>query len=193
MAYTDTYWTSGTSSNTTNGSYYQTATTTADGSIVDYLQTCASGTSTYDTWAGPRSFAQYVPVQPTPEEIEADRIKEDEQKIADETARKLLLMCLDNFNKERFIAKKSIVVPSGLFEDISYHIQPHKADKIVVMQKDKVLDRMCIMPVHTGDEPFPNDDVVLSKVLHLTYNEEESIMVANCASNLQKMLEVKVT
>lgn len=77
-----------------------------------------------------------------------------------------------------------------MLPDINYRIKPTRSAKIDVLQGEKVLDSICIMP-QCYEEHLPEYDVVLAKIMHLQYNEAEAIRVANYAANIRALLNEK--
>lgn len=106
------------------------------------------------------------PPKPDPERI-----------VAEERARSLLLEHLDEFNKDRYIKKEPIEIPSNIWSDVRYRLPISKWEKIVALKKEKVIDRLCLMVQEP--EYLPLEDVVLTKMLHVLYNEIEMLRTAN--------------
>lgn len=138
-----------------------------------WLQTSATtGTNHSTSWYD----SQYRPLEISEEEALANRKAEE-----------LLVACLSPENGARFKNDLDIVIPSTIFPDVNYHIKSRRFAKINVVQGDRLIDSMCITP-DAESKSLPNNDIILSKVLHLQFNEAESIRVANYADNLRAML-----
>lgn len=106
-----------------------------------------------------------------------DFYNDPERIVAEERARSLLLEHLDEFNKDRYIKKEPIEIPSNIWSDVRYRLPISKWEKIVALKKEKVIDRLCLMVQEP--EYLPLEDVVLTKMLHVLYNEIEMLRTAN--------------
>ncbi len=114
----------------------------------------------------PQPSQPSLPPKPDPERI-----------AAEERARTLLLEHLDEFNKDRYVKKEPIEIPSNIWSDVRYRLPISKWEKIIALKKEKVIDRLCL----TVQEPehLPLEDVILTKMLHVLYNEIEMLRKAN--------------
>lgn len=135
-----------------------------------------------------RNFIQ--PVQPTPERIreqeEAQRLRDEvnrieylkreiERKEAKRKARSLLLNSLDPMNKWRILkGEQEVHVESQIFDGITYKIP--FSGRIRACRGEAVVSELCLN-VDTI-ENLPNDDVVLTKFLHMLNDERNAVGIA---------------
>ncbi len=102
----------------------------------------------------------------------ARREKED----AEKKARELLLECLDIENVKKLKNKEPLEVSSKLFGDIKYQI-PVSNGRIKALKDGKIISELCLSVKESGC--WPMDDIVLTKLLYVTHDEENMIRVAN--------------
>lgn len=193
--------------------YYTTAgnTTTAGGHTWDYFSTTTSTASTsMSSWLSNNwrtgTFTIYSTDKISHRERsreEEDRIREQENRVreqenrareqelirrkareeAREKAKILLLECLDNENKKRYLDEKPLEVASGLFGDIRYHI-PISHGRIKALKEGNIVSELCLLVKHSE---LPLEDVLLTKLLYTLYDEKNMIKTAN-HSNIKENL-----
>lgn len=161
--------------------YYTTGTqTTAGIRITDYInqRIIFSERSTGDFYNTCNIYRPERVHNPRPNPQPGPPPKPDPERIvADERARSLLLEHLDEFNKDRYIKKEPIEIPSNIWSDVRYRLPISKWEKIIALKKEKVIDRLCLMVQE--HEHLPLEDVILTKMLHVLYNEIEMLRTAN--------------
>lgn len=184
--------------------YYNTtnSTTTVGGYTWDYLSmtagTASSTLSSLSTYSQTDVFIIYpisrMAYQRSREEEDRIREQEDrareqelirykEREEAKEKAKVLLLECLDNENKQRYLDEKPLEVASKLFSDIRYHI-PISYSRIKALKEDDIISELCL---DVKDSGLPLEDVLLTKLLYALYDEENMIRTAN-HSNIKENL-----
>lgn len=94
-----------------------------------------------------------------------------------ERAKNLLLEHLNENNKKKFHNKEPIEIPSKIFSDIIYNIPLSKVGKIGALKENKIVDRLCLLVKEP--EFLPLEDVILTKMLHILYNEEDMLRTAH--------------
>ena len=107
--------------------------------------------------------------QPDPE-------KEIFKQKAEQRAKALLLEYLDDENKKRYKELKPIEISSKIFTDIKYNIPISKTERIKALKDGKIVDRLCLT---VRESDLPLEDIILTKILHALFNEEEMIRIAN--------------
>lgn len=102
-------------------------------------------------------------------------------------ARALLLKHLNRDNRKRYFNDEPIEIISKIFDDIVYKIHLRKHAQICAHNReDIVVDELCVEVDET--EILPVDDVVLTKLLHVLYNEENMLKTAVHTSNIDDLL-----
>jgi len=169
-----------------------TGTTTASTSITS----CHSHTftlyptrqGTYPTRQGTYPTRQEISLeQRTQEQIEQERINQELlnkrkaendaiEKVAKEKARVLLLEYLDNENKQRLLENKPLEIVSKLFKYVKYHI-PISYGRIKARKENKIITELCLAV--REPERLPLEDVILTKLLHVSNDEKNMLKTAN--------------
>lgn len=191
----------GTYSNYSN--YIQEGTTTA-GTLYDwnyFSGTTGTGTGYISPYQHSHTVpysTQYKSIQDTvihkPSEQELLRQREADAKAkkereamanAERKARVLLSEYLDSENRQRLIDKQPLEIPSSLFEDIKYQI-PISYDRIKALKENKIITELCLS-VKTP-ESLPMGDVILTKLLYVTHDEENMLRTANHVNRQENLL-----
>lgn len=178
------------------GDWNRSFTTTGGMTYAPYVQTY---TVPYDSlYLGrqetyyPRVQEQYHqenrPQEPVHQQIpqkSPEQIKEEAQ--ASERAKILLLEYLDEDNKQQFYNKKRLEVSSKLFDGVKYDIPLSKLGRIRAWKENKVITELCLSVKDT--EQLPTEDVVLAKLLHVSYDEENMLRTANHSNIHENLLD----
>ncbi len=139
------------------------------------------------------------PIQPSPERLqemeEAQRIRDETNRIeylkkeierneAKRKARALLLNNLDPMNKWRILKGEGKVhVESQIFEGITYKI-PFWG-RILACRGERVVSELCLNVDTT--ENIPTDDMVLTKFLHMLYDERNAVGIAAHSCQIENL------
>lgn len=121
---------------------------------------------------------QQIP-QKSPEQIK-------EEVEAAERAKTLLLEYLDEENKQKFLDKKHLEISSKLFNDVKYHIPLSKLGRIKAWKENKVISELCLLVKET--EWLPEEDVVLTKLLHVMNDERNMLKTAHHFNTKENLL-----
>jgi hypothetical protein len=171
-------------STTTANDYFRdwtnsSATTCTGTTYIPYQQTC---TVPYDNLFTGRQGQYYQILQeyhPEPQQQipkkSPEQIKEEIE--ATERAKTLLLEYLDEENKQKFLDKKHLEISSKLFNGVKYHIPLSKLGRIKVRKESNVITELCLLVKET--EQLPAEDVVLTKLLYVLYDERGMLKMAN--------------
>jgi hypothetical protein len=81
--------------------------------------------------------------------------------------------------------KKPLEVSSRLFGDIKYHI-PISNGRIKAWKENNVVTELCLSVRESGC--LPTDDIVLTKLLHVLYDEENMLRTANHFDTKENLL-----
>jgi hypothetical protein len=169
------------------GDWNRSFTTTGETTYVPYVQTY---TDPYDFLYIGRQETYYSRVQEEPAHQQIpqnspEQIKEEAQ--ASERAKILLLEYLDEDNKQQFYNKKRLEVSSKLFDGVKYDIPLSKLGRIRAWKENKVITELCLSVKDT--EQLPTEDVVLAKLLHVSYDEENMLRTANHSNIHENLLD----
>jgi len=192
----------GTCSSSCNDYWYRNSTTATSTGYNNwshiYVQTdiVSSSVPYYGTYTGtgynipymyPYTQVEKTPEKPSEQELlrrreerskaeEAAKKTREDAAEAEGKARLLLLEYLDNENRQRLLDKKPLEVSSRLFGDIKYDI-PISNGRIKAWKENNVVTELCLSVRESGC--LPNDDIVLTKLLHVLHDEENMLRTAN--------------
>lgn len=99
----------------------------------------------------------------------------EQQKLADESALRLLREVLSPSEAEGLIKDGHIKIPSMEDPEIIYLVKRNPNERIEVYRKDRLQESLCIF----FRESMHRDDIVLSKIMMAKYNERELLEIAN--------------
>lgn len=172
------------------------ATFTTANHLYDWDHIMSAGTTTASTsitsWHS-HTFTLYPTRQEisreqrTQEQIEQERINQELlnkrkaendaiEKAAKEKARVLLLEYLNNENKQRLLENKPLEIVSKLFKDVKYNI-PISYGRIKAWKENKIITELCLAV--REPERLPLEDVILTKLLHVSNDEKNMLKTAN--------------
>lgn len=180
---------------------YTNSTTVGNDYFTDWNRSTTAGTGTtyspyaqtyivpYDTLYTGRQET-YYPIVQEPYQPQEHRPPEPQQQLpqksqkqikeeveATERAKTLLLEYLDEDNRQKFLDKKHLEIASKLFNNVKYHIPLSKMGRIKAWKEDKVITELCLLVKET--EQLPEEDVVLTKLLHVMNDERNMLKTAN--------------
>lgn len=184
------YFTIGTSSATTQYTNYIQTTTTTNGhpypltsginrlTDIQYFYPCTYNPSVFEHHSLHEETEQQKAERLRLEKIENEKEKKlkIEREEAQQKAKKLLLEFLSEKNKQRYFNNEPIIIESNLIKGISYHI-PISYSRIEEIKNStkEVLSELCIQ---VEDSEIPLEDNMLTKLLHVTYDERNMLKTA---------------